>query len=79
MPAVAGIKFIKDAKKNNRYVTIDLKKHSEAIMPVLKQLGALKEEDDDFEKEWKKGVSGDEFINRMNKHIDKLFSNDKTK
>jgi hypothetical protein len=75
VPAVAGIKFIKDAKKNNRYVTIDLKKHSEAIMPVLKQLGAVKEEDDDFEKEWKKGISGDEFWSKINEKISNHYKN----
>jgi hypothetical protein len=79
MPAVAGIKFIKDAKKNNRYVTIDLKKHSATVMPLLKQLGAVKEDEDDFEKEWKKGITGEEFLKRMHHHMDDIFSKKKIK
>ncbi len=42
MPRIAGVKFEKDARGNNRYVRIDLKQHAIAMAPVLKQLGAVK-------------------------------------
>ena len=52
MANIAGIKFTKDAKNENRNVTIDLKKHGEIFNPVLTKAGAL--EDDEFEKSGKK-------------------------
>jgi hypothetical protein len=73
MAAVAGIKFIKDTKKNNRYVTIDLKKHSTIVMPLLKKLGAIDEAEDDFDKEWKKGISGEKLIKNIHVNLEKLF------
>jgi hypothetical protein len=53
MARVAGIQFEDDSKGNHRYVRIDLKKHAEVI-PYLEKIGAI-EEEDEFEKEWKKG------------------------
>ncbi len=75
MVNVAGIKFIKDAKNENRFVTIDLKKHGNVFNGALIQLGALKE--DEFEKKWKEGVSGDEVIKRLKKTIANHFKNKK--
>ncbi len=62
MARVPGVKFEKDAHGNKRYVRIDLKQHSEAVKPLLQQLGALPTEDndDDFEKKWKNGITMDE-------------------
>jgi uncharacterized metal-binding protein len=56
MANVAGIKFIKDAENENRYVTIDLKKHGEVFNPILTKVGAL--EDDEFEKKWQQAYRG---------------------
>lgn len=68
MARVAGIQFENDSKGNHRYVRIDLKKHAEQVMPLLEKLGAIDEEDE-FEKEWKKAISGDEVVKRVKKHI----------
>ncbi len=73
MTAVAGVKFTKDAKKNNRYVTIDLKKHIQIMLPILKQLGAVEDEEDEFDKQWKEGITGEEFWGLVNKNIIKHF------
>lgn len=54
MARVAGIQFEDDNKGNHRFVRIDLKKHAEGIIPFLEKIGAIQEEND-FEKEWKKG------------------------
>jgi hypothetical protein len=75
MSVLAGIKFTKDAKKNNRYVTIDLKKHSKVIMPVLIKMGAINE--DDFDASVKNGDSLKEVKAHVHKTIDRLFKNKK--
>ena len=75
MANVAGIKFTKDAKNENRYVTIDLKKHGEIFNPVLTKVGAL--EDDEFEKKWKKGISEEEFWGKIEKTIHRHFKKKK--
>jgi len=75
MANVAGIKFTKDAKNENRYVTIDLKKHGATFNPLLTKVGAL--EDDEFEKKWAAGISGDEVVRRLKKTITNHFKNKK--
>ena len=75
MANIAGIKFTKDAKNENRYVTIDLKKHGEIFKPVLTKVGAL--EDDEFEKKWAAGIAGDEVVKRLKKTITNHFKNKK--
>ena len=66
MAQVAGIKFIKDANNNNRFVTIDLKKHGEMFKPLLQKVGAL---ENDFEKDWNDAISGEEFWNEIKETI----------
>jgi hypothetical protein len=70
MARIPGIKFIKDSKGNPKQVVIDLKKHGKEIKPFLENIGAI--EEDDFEKEWKEAITGDELLERINKHIDTL-------
>ena len=53
MAQIAGIKFNNSSSGELKSVTIDLKKHWDAIRPFLENVGAL--EDDDFEKDWAKG------------------------
>ena len=52
MAKTPGIKYTKDAKGNNRYVTFDLKQHGETLRPMLESLGAVERVvfDEDFEK-----------------------------
>lgn len=75
MSNIAGIKFTKDSKNENRYVTIDLKKHGELFNPLLTKVGAL--EEDEFEKKWKEGISGDEFWGKIEKTIRNHFNGKK--
>jgi hypothetical protein len=75
MARVAGIQFENDSKGNHRYVRIDLRKHAEVI-PFLEKIGAI-EEEDEFEKEWKEGISGKELKKRVKAHINTLPWNKK--
>jgi hypothetical protein len=73
MPNVAGIKFTKDAKNENRYVTVDLKKHGNSFNPLLIQIGAL--DSDAFEKKWAVGLRGSQVKKRIKKTIANHFKN----
>jgi len=75
MAKVAGIKFTKDAKNENRYVTIDLKKHGDIFNTLLTQVGAL--EKDEFDKKWAAGIPGEEVKKRLKKTIANHFKNKK--
>lgn len=57
----AGIKFDKYANGSIKSVTFNYKKHGEAIEPILKNLGAI--EEDEFDKEFKEGLTPDELLN----------------
>lgn len=67
----AGIKFDKYANGSIKSVTFNYKKHGEAIEPILKSLGAI--EEDEFEKEYKKGYTPEEAKKELHKRIDKWF------
>ena len=58
MAKTPGIKYTKDAKGNNRYVTFDLKQHGEALRPMLESLGAV--EETEFRKAWKNALTSEE-------------------
>lgn len=75
MATIAGIKFTKDAKRRNRFVTIDLKKHGDLFNPILQKVGAL--DSDDFEQDWKNGLSGEDFWGGVKEHIKIHFKNKK--
>jgi len=68
MARIAGIKFEKDTKGNNRYVRIDLKKFSSDITPFLEKVGAI--EQDDFERRWAEGMTIEEAKEQMRQFID---------
>ncbi len=68
MARIAGIQIEKDSKGHMTYARINLKKHKD-LLPYLEQKGAIDE--DDFEKEWKDGITGDELRIRLHKRIDK--------
>jgi hypothetical protein len=74
MARIAGIKIEKDAKGRPAYARFNLKKFPEAL-ELLQKYGAL--EEDEFEKEWKRGITGDEVRKELHKHIEKLFRNER--
>lgn len=67
MARVAGIKFEKDTKGENRFVRIDLKKHGKEINPFLENIGAV--ETDDFEQLWANAITGEELCQKVNEHL----------
>lgn len=68
MTKVAGIQFEKDTVGRNTHVRIDLKKHGKEVMPLLQELGAI--DDDEFERDWQRGLTLAEFKKEMHKRID---------
>lgn len=69
MARIAGVKTQKDNRGNITHVTIDVKKHKEAV-PASRELGLM--EKTQFEKDCEEGMSVEEFSNRIQKHIDNL-------
>ena len=63
MSEVSGIELEKDAAGNNSYVRIDLKKYGDMINPILQRLGVNLSDSnlDEFERDWNKGLSIEEF------------------
>ena len=59
MAAISGIQFEKNAKGENTYVRINLKKYGEKLEPFLHEIGisTISKTEDDFEKEWKNGLT----------------------
>jgi len=66
-----GIQFNKDASGRAKSVTIDLKKHGKELQLFLEKNGAISIEDE-FEKKWAEGISGDELVKRVQLHINTL-------
>jgi hypothetical protein len=73
MTKVPGVKFTKDAKKQNRYVTFDLKHHGEALRPMMEEIGAI--EETEFRKEFNKGGSLEDTRASMKQIIRNHFNN----
>ncbi len=74
MARIAGIQIEKDSKGRPAYARFNLKKHPEAL-ELLSKIGAI--EADDFEREWKRRVSGDIVRQELHTHIDNLFNDNK--
>jgi len=68
MARISGIQIEKDSKGRPAYAHINLKKHKEVII-FLEQIGAI--EEDEFDKMFKNGITGDELRNELHKRIDK--------
>ena len=70
MSEVSGIELEKDAAGNNSYVRIDLKKYGDMINPILQRLGVNLSDSnlDEFERDWNKGLSIEEFRQYANKN-----------
>lgn len=73
MARIAGIQIEKDAKGKPAYARINLKKHKEALT-FLEQLGAIDE--DEFDKEWKRGLTIEQCKEKMHNRIAKWFESE---
>lgn len=69
MKDISGVEFKRDVSGKAKSVTIDLQKHGEALHFFLEKVGAFTDEDDDFEKKWAEGITGDELVKRVHAHI----------
>lgn len=68
MKDIPGVEFKRDVSGKAKSVTIDLQKHGEALQFFLEKVGAFAD-DDDFEKKWAEGITGDELVKRVHAHI----------
>jgi hypothetical protein len=66
MTRIAGIQIEKDSKGRPAYARFNLKKHPEVI-ELLNKYEAL---GDEFEKEWKQGITGDQLRDTLHRRID---------
>ena len=75
MSEVSGIELEKDAAGNNSYVRIDLKKYGDMINPILQRLGVNLSDSnlDEFERDWNKGLSIEEFRQYEKQELRKHF------
>ena len=75
MSEVSGIELEKDAAGNNSYVRIDLKKYGDMINPILQRLGVNLSDSnlDEFERDWTKGLSIEEFRQYAKQELRKHF------
>ena len=75
MSEVSGIELEKDAAGNNSYVRIDLKKYGDMINPILQRLGVNLSDGnlDEFERDWNKGLSIEEFRQYAKQELRKHF------
>ena len=75
MSEVSGIELEKDAAGNNSYVRIDLKKYGDMINPIFQRLGVNLSDSnlDEFERDWNKGLSIEEFRQYAKQELRKHF------
>ena len=75
MSEVSGIELEKDAAGNNSYVRIDLKKYGDMINPISQRLGVSLSDSnlDEFERDWNKGLSIEEFRQYAKQELRKHF------
>ena len=69
MARIAGIQIIRANNGTIKKVIFDYKKHEAVLKPILKNMGAI---DDDFEKKWRTGITGDVLKSNVAKHIAKF-------
>lgn len=68
MARVTGIQFEKDTIGRRTHVRIDLKKFGDKITPFLEEIGAI--DDDEFQCDWQRSMTVDEFKQEMFRRID---------
>ncbi|WP_462218930.1 hypothetical protein [Ferruginibacter sp.] len=71
MPRIPGVVTEKNAKGEITFVTINVKKHRETIMPVLEQMGVV--EKSKFMQEFEKGIPVKEGFKIVKAHINDLW------
>ena len=70
MARIAGITTQKDVKGNITHVTINVKKHKEAL-PVLQELGLI--EKSQFDIDFENGISIDDAFAQLQNKVDTLW------
>jgi hypothetical protein len=64
-------------------LTIEYDDQNKAVKQVINGLVSMgvfrvKEDDDEFDRDLKRSISGDELMNRLSGHIHKMFENENT-
>ena len=67
MAKIAGITTTKNAKGEIATITINMKKHGEALLPVFKEMGII--EKTQFEKDCESAMSVEDFREQLLNHI----------
>ncbi|TAD82528.1 MAG: hypothetical protein EAY75_16305 [Bacteroidetes bacterium] len=70
MAKIAGVATTKNANGEIATITINMKKHGKALMPIFKEMGIL--EKTQFEKECEKAISVEETFNKVHEYIKSL-------
>ncbi len=73
MPRIAGVVTEKNAKGEITFVTINVKKHRETIMPVLEQMGVVEKSKLTQELENEEWLTVEKARKLSLKHIDELW------
>jgi len=69
MTPITGIEIEKNAKGQDTFIRIDLKKYGKQLQPFLEEVGLS---EDEFEKEWANSITKEELLKRVFQHIDSL-------
>jgi len=72
MQNISGIQFNRDNTGRAKSVTIDLEKYGKELQVFLDKIGATCTPEDDFEKKWVEGITGDELVKRVHQHLQTL-------
>ena len=71
MATIQGIQFENDPSGKPILIKINLEKYGAQLEPFLKQIGII-DAKDDFDKEFEKAISSEEFLKRSINSIKKL-------
>lgn len=63
-----GISFEKDSEGNNQYVRIEINRYAEELKPFFEKIGVSEKP-----KDWKDGISSQEFLEESKKILRKKF------
>lgn len=67
MAKIAGITTTKNAKGEIATITINMKKHGAALLPVLKEMGMI--ENTQFDRDFENAISIEDFRERLLNHV----------
>jgi hypothetical protein len=68
---ITGIQIEKNAKGIATHIRFDLKKYGATLKPILDNLG-VNDFEDDFEKDWQNGITGDQLRASVFEHLKTL-------